>query len=110
MPTTSFNIFAANGAIRAAYGTGADTHSVLNSAQARASASLHLATDATVSLKKFPLKDGLTERPFAAVQIACPSGPSEVAVFVTPEELDAAVALRDALTQAIAFVRKAAKE
>ena len=107
--TTSIDTFASNEAVTPALGLGALTHTTVYTGDGFATTSVHLGDDARITAEFYPLhEDSISHLSFAAVRVNCGASVSGVILFVSPDSVDAAVALRDALSRAIRFARKQA--
>ena len=107
--TTSINTFANNEAVIPALGSSAETHTIVDTREGPATTSVHLGDDARISTEFYPVhEDSISHHSFATVRVNCGASVSGVTLFVTPDSVDAAVALRDALSRAIRFARKQA--
>ena len=107
--TTSIDTFASNEAVTPALGLGALTHTTVYTGDGFATTSVHLGDDARITAGFYPAhEDSTSHRSFAAVRVNCGETASGVILFVTPDSVDAAVALRAELSKAIRFARKQA--
>ena len=107
--TTSIDTFASNEAVTPALGPGAETHTSVYTRDGVATTSVHLGDDARITAEFYPAhEDSTSHQSFAAVRINCGASVSGVTLFVSPDSVDAAVALRAELNKAIRFARKQA--
>ena len=93
-------IFAQNEAVRPAYGSGAETHTVVESPKGVISIIIDLGSQAHVKVNKHaPDLDNGTPA-FATVTT------TPLQIQITPDTVDSAIALRDALTETIRYAKR----
>ena len=103
--TTTYNVFANTDAIRPGSDT---TYSTVDTSYGHATASLHLGQDAQISTENYPTEIG-AYCAFTLIRIDCPTTNSDFSIYITPDTLDAAISLRDALNKAIRATRRITK-
>lgn len=111
--TSTFRTYAQNASIRPA-AANSDTHSVVTTDTGCASVSFHLGADTQSYARKFDRRRTPDQHSFATVTVEWGDWSVERAgsldVFVTPDTIDQAVALRNALNQAINFARRMSRQ